>query len=163
VCVSIPARVFSLLRQQESTPDPITGLATTGRGEGNSSIWVTQRLATLESTVVSQATSRLLGGFSDSNDLDRLRGNLDYPVEAHRPGGHSVPDLPESLHADDEGAISVRKWEDRHDGERIVTGSEWLYSDDAGEMWRRNTANIEMKSTHYGAPGRTIDFPGTDG
>jgi len=49
--------------QSGKIPDAVEGLATTGRGEGASSMWITQRLAKLDETVGSQCDERLVGGF----------------------------------------------------------------------------------------------------
>jgi len=136
-------------------PDALEGLATTGRGEGASSLWISQRIAKLDTTVTAQCDAAILGGFRDKNDLSRIEGTIEYPREAHVPGGRSVPGLPEAIHAPDEGAISVRKWEE--DGSPI--GSEWIYSDESGDMRRIDTRQVNMDATHYGPPGNTIALP----
>lgn len=136
--------------------EPIKGLATTGRGEQVSVIWVTQRLAELDSTVISQCTAWLLGGFTSDADLNKLKEPLEYAVQAHKVGGQHVPGLPEALHAPDEGAISVRKFTD--DADHVV-GSEWIYSDDSGTMERKDTSDLQMRSEHVGAQGKRIRMP----
>ncbi|ACV47837.1 conserved hypothetical protein [Halomicrobium mukohataei DSM 12286] len=142
-------------QQQAKLLDPIKGLATTGRGEGQSSIWVTQRLSELAETIIAQCTARKLGGFESDRDLSKIGGVVDYPQDLHRSGGHRVPGLPDDLHADDGGPVSVRKWTDGD----IVTGSEWIYSDDSGTVRRMNSANVDMDSEHVGAPGKSIKMP----
>ncbi|MFC7193726.1 ATP-binding protein [Halosimplex aquaticum] len=141
---------------QEKCPKPITGLATTGRGEGASALWITQRLSTLEETVIAQCQSRMLGGFNTDSDLNKIEDPLEYPVDAHNAGGHDVRGLPEDLHADDEGGISVRRWEN---GDGDTVGSEWLFSDDSGDMKRINTRGMDMQTTHYGSQGNPISLP----
>jgi len=139
-----------------SIPDAIKGLATTGRGEGASSLWTTQRIARLDTTVTSQTDAAILGAFRDKNDLSRIEGTIEYTADVHKPGGVPVHgSMPETIHAPDEGAISVRKWEE--DGSPI--GSEWIYSDESGEMRRIDTRNVSMDATHYGPPGNTIALP----
>lgn len=142
--------------QDQGYPTSIKGLATTGRGEGASSIFITQRLQELRQTIISQCTAKLLGGFSDDRDLKKIGRAIDYPVDVHRPGGIPVPGLPESLHAPDEGAISVRKFTD--DQEHVV-GSEWIYSDDSGSRDRRDTREMNPTAPHYGAQGKQIKWP----
>ncbi len=142
--------------QREQAPDPITSLATTGRGEKKSAMWVTQRITEIEETVIAQCTARMLGGFESDNDLKKIKPVLDYPARAHKTGGHRVPGLPDDLHAPDEGAISVRKWTETNAGQTRVTASEWLWSDDAGNMDRVNTGELSMQSQHVGASGKTI-------
>jgi hypothetical protein len=142
---------------QGKVPDTIEGLATTGRGEGASSLWITQRVSKLDTTVTSQTDAAILGAFRDRNDLTRIEGTVEYPVDIHKPGGVSLPEstVPDELHVSDEGAISVRKWEEN--GAPI--GSEWIYSDESGDLRRIDTREIDMESTHYGSPGNTIALP----
>ncbi|WP_225334906.1 ATP-binding protein [Halomicrobium urmianum] len=135
--------------------DPIKGLATTGRGEGQSAAWITQRLSEINETILAQCTARQLGGFESDQDLSKLAGVVEYPEEVHRSGGHKVVNLPDDL-ADDDGPISVRKWKD---DSGAVTGSEWIYSDDSGARERINSADVEMTSEHVGAPGKEIHIP----
>jgi len=149
-----------LAPQAGAYPDPIKGLATTGRGEGNSAAWVTQRTAEIDKTVLGQSTARFVGGFTGDNDIRPFRDVLDYPAEAHISGGHEVPGLPEELHADDEGAVSVRKWAERQpDGSKQVFDSEWIYSDDDGDHKRLRSADAFSPSCdHVGASGMQIDL-----
>ena len=89
------------------------------------------------------------------NDLNAIRGVVEYPVDVHEVGGHPVAGLPETLHAPDAGAVSVRKFTDA-DG--AITGSEWIYSDDAGELARLNSAERwDPQCEHVGAEGKPID------
>lgn len=138
-------------------PAEIKGLATTGRGENASSMWVSQRLTELSETVIAQCTARMLGGYESDGDLRKIRGVVDYPVDAHKSGGRPVPGLPEDLHAPDAGAVSVRKFTE---GDRVV-GSEWIWSDESGEKARHDTRGLadRMRTTHYGAAGKPIRRP----
>lgn len=142
--------------QREKCPDPITGLATTGRGEGASALWVSQRLTEVEETVIAQCQSRMLGGFNSDADTGKVESVLEYDEEAHKAGGHPVPTLPEEIHAPEEGAISVRKWENENEE---TVGSEWIYSDESGDLRRVDTREMDMKSTHYGSQGNPISLP----
>ncbi len=138
--------------QRGTVPDAIEGLATTGRGEGASSLWITQRLAKLEETIVSQADETLAGGFRSSNDRAKL--DPEYPEALHNPEANTVPTLPEELQADGQN-IPLRKFTD---GGSTV-GSEWVYSNDSGDLERRDTRDMEMKTTHHGAEGNPIQDP----
>lgn len=141
--------------QSGKLPPAIKGLATTGRGEGASSMWITQRLTEIDSTITAQCTSRMLGGFSDDNDLRKIAKPTDYPEQANKAGGVNVPGLPSALHAPDAGPISVRRFEENDS----TVGSEWLFSNDRGDMQRINTRNVTMESTHHGAEGHRINLP----
>lgn len=138
--------------QRGTVPDEIEGLATTGRGEGASSLWITQRLAKLEETIVSQADETLAGAFSSRNDRQKL--DPEYPEAVHNPQADSIRGLPEELHAD-EGAIPLRKFEEN--GSTI--GSEWVFADNKGNLERRNTRGMQMETTHYGAEGNPLKDP----
>lgn len=145
--------------QGPAYPDPIKGLATTGRGEGNSAMWITQRPAEVDKTVLANSTARFVGGFTDPNDVDRFREIVPYPADVHVVGGHEVAGLPEDLHAPDAGAISVRKWKvTTADGSERVRDSEWIYSDDDGTQRRlRSAEHWSPECDHVGASGKQID------
>lgn len=145
--------------QSEGYPDPIQGLATTGRGEGNSAAWVTQRPASIDKQVLGNSTARFVGGFENHNDVKAFRETLDYPADAHVSGGQDVAGLPEALHAADGGAVSVRKWEEElPGGETQVTDSEWIYSDGSGTKERlRSADHFTPECEHVGASGMSID------
>jgi DNA helicase HerA-like ATPase len=130
-------------------PEAIKGLATTGRGEGASSLWSTQRLALLDETPNAQADEWLFGGFTNSNDLDKIGRVVDYPQEAHNPRNGRVPMLPEELLVDGDPR-SVRSFD---------VGAEFLYSDDRGNLDRRDTREVTMRATHYGPEGNDIRDP----
>ena len=144
--------------QQGGYPEPVKLLATTGRGELTSSMWITQRLAELDETIVTQCTARLVGGFGVRSDRQKIGRAVGYPPDVHNPDAGQVHDLPESLHAE-EGALPVRKFTD---GGGDVYGSEWIYSDDQGERRRYDTRNLQMYSEHIGPQGKTISPPSFD-
>jgi hypothetical protein len=139
---------------RETTPEPIEGLATTGRGEQKSVVWITQRLAKLDETVIAQADAYELSGFKSDTDKDKLRGNVEYPVDVHQPDGVAVRSLPDGLATDGGETVSVRKWTDET-GQPI--GSEWVYSDDSGVEERRDTRGLSVKSEHVGTKGINIE------
>jgi hypothetical protein len=136
--------------EQGSYPSAISGLSTTGRGEGASSLWVTQRPALLDTTPISQADEQLFGAFVDDNDLGKVGRNVGYPEEVHDPRLDRVPGLPNDLHAD-EGPIPVRQFD--------PVGSEWIYSDTSGERERRDTRGIGLQTEHAGPEGNDIRDP----
>jgi len=141
--------------QKKKVPEPITGLATTGRGEGASSIWVTQRLAKAEEDVASQCQARLLGGFESSADLKKVEKITEYPVDLHNPQVRTVPHVPSELEPD--GRETPESLQKHVEGDDTV-GSEWIYSDNEGTRERRNTRGLaaEMTSTHYGKQGKGL-------
>jgi hypothetical protein len=143
--------------ERKSFPDEIEDLATAGRVEGGaatSSMWMTQRPAQMSKTIIGNCTARFLGGYESSNDLDAIKGVLEYPKEAHTSGGKRVPNLPESLYTEEGEPLSVRKWID--DDERVVD-SEWIYSDDVGKVARRRSSWYSPECEHVGAEGKRID------
>lgn len=144
-----------LAPQRGSTPDAIKGLATTGRGEGASSIWITQRLSEAEETVISQCQARLLGGFESSADLAKIERIVEYPVEVHNPGVSEVPRLPDDLEPPDRDRPESLQ---RHVESGSTVGSEWIYSANTGARERRDTRETEMQSTHYGAEGKELEI-----
>ncbi|MFC7226305.1 ATP-binding protein [Salinirubellus salinus] len=145
--------------QSGSYPEVIGGLATTGRGEQKSAAWVSQRPASVDKDVFGNFDARFFGGFKDKNDLNAIDAITEYPKEVHQPGGSRVPSLPEELHAPDAGAVSVRKWsKELPDGSKVTTNSEWIYSDDDGELARLQSAeDWNPKCDHVGASGVGID------
>lgn len=142
--------------QKTKTPESITGLATTGRGEQASSIWITQRPAKLDETVIAQCQARMLGGFQSDRDLRKIAGVIEYPVALHNPQASEIAGLPEALRHPEHGPIPLRRFEDSR-GRTI--GSEWAYSDDRGTYRRVDTRGLSMKATHYGAQGKPIRHP----
>lgn len=141
--------------QRGSYPDAVKGLATTGRGEGVASQWVTQRLSEIDETVTAQCDTRLLGGFSSDADLSKIGGIVDYPYQVHNPQVDRVGHLPDELCADGE-PLPVRKFVDN--GKTV--GSEWIYSTSAGDTRRINTRSLTMQSTHYSPDGTNLSVPG---
>lgn len=156
-CLVVIDEAHFVAPQRGGVPDEITGLATTGRGEGASSIWVTQRLSEAEETVLSQCQARLLGGFESSGDLSKVDAITEYPKEVHNPQVSEVPTLPDELLPDDRATPhSLQKYEDENDN---TYGSEWVYSDNTGERERRDTRGLdeEMQTTHYGLQGKKLE------
>lgn len=134
-------------RMRKTTPKPVEELATTGRGQGISSIWVTQRLAKLDATVSSQCDRKLLGGFISKTDLDRIDDIVDYPSDVHNPQLSRVPgSLPAEL-----GESSLAETD---------PGAEWIYSTRSGEYRRLDSSTLSMESTHYGPEGTPLTKPG---
>jgi DNA helicase HerA-like ATPase len=153
VCID---EAHELAPEGENYPKPIKLLATKGRGERASSVWVTQRLQELAKTPVSQCTARLLGGFEEENDLKKIRTTVSYPSDVHNPQLERVGTLPEDLHHPEDGPVPVRKHTD--DAGRTV-GSEWIYSDNSGARDRRDTRQMKTQAPHYGAQGEGLDDP----
>lgn len=140
--------------QRGKYPDVVEGIATTGRGEGVSSIWVTQRLAKLDETIIAQMMLFILGGFRSKEDRNKIEGYIEYPVDVHDVTQSHVHGLPEDLYVDGE-PLPLRKFDE--DGQTV--GSEWARSDDAGNVERVDTRDKTMSSTHYGNEGHSIDNP----
>jgi hypothetical protein len=144
---------------QSQLRSPLRGLATTGDGEGVSTVWITQRLAELDETVIAQCTAKMLGGFNSDADLRKIQSKIDYPAEVHnveRSG--SIPNLPDSLHDPSEGPIPLRRHTDE---EGNTTGSEWVWSDDQ-DLERINTRDDDRwtcKSNHYGGDRNRVIRP----
>lgn len=135
--------------QDKGFPDPIAKIATMGRGEGVSTIWVTQRPAQVDKEVLGQCTAQYAGGFAEKNDLDAISIST-YPVEVHDWRVERVPGLPGEICTSEGEPLSLRKFVDEQ-GE--VVGSEWIYSDDTGELWRETRDGSRMTTTHYGNSG----------
>ncbi|MFU1780713.1 ATP-binding protein [Haloarcula japonica] len=141
--------------QRGKVPAAVKGLATTGRGEGASSIWVTQRLSEAEETVISQCQARLLGGFESSADLGKVDAITEYPTDVHNPQVTYVPNLPVRL--EPRGRKEPHSLQ-KHIEDGDTVGSEWIYSDNTGKRERRNTRGLaaSMQSTHYGKQGKGL-------
>ena len=138
--------------QDSSYPDSITDIATAGRGEGVSTIWITQRIAKLCKDIVSQFNAIYAGGFTNKNDLDALP--IEYPQIVHNPLYlDEIKSLPSELHSN-EGPFSLRKLTDNE--ERVI-GQEFIFSDETGKRWRELRKGNNMKSTHYGSQGWRLD------
>ncbi|UWG46582.1 HerA helicase [Halanaeroarchaeum sp. HSR-CO] len=143
----------SVADQQSKLLEAIKLLATTGRG-GVSSIWITQRLQELHNTVISQTNAALFGGFKSQSDRNRL--GAEYNEAVHNPlADGPIYDLPEALHHPEDGPVPLRK---REEAGQVVM-SEWIYSDDSGTMHRKNSANIDMQSPHYGGSDHELRQP----
>lgn len=143
--------------QRQKLPQPVKELATTGRGAGTSTMWVTQRTAEIDKTILTQCQARMIGGF-DGGEIGPLAGSIQYPADLHDPGA----DLPPSRVPDEllptgrERPTSLQK---HKDASGSITGTEWIYSDDDGERQRVNTGSVSMNSTHYGSEGNDLNAP----
>jgi hypothetical protein len=134
-------------RMRKSTPKPVEELATTGRGQGVATIWVTQKIAKLDPTVSSQCDRQLLGGFIDPNDISRVDDIVGYNAQVHNPRATSpISGLPDALGTDPLAETDP--------------GSEWIYSTRSGEYRRIDSSTLSMKSTHYGFEGSSLSIPG---
>ena len=142
--------------ERGKVPEATKNLATTGRGEGASSLWMDQRASALSKDVLTQADETIIGGFKESTDRNAL--SVEYPVDVHNPtlsevgGLDSFPDLlPES-----DEPLPLRRFED-DDGSTV--GSEWIYANDTGDVERRSTRDMQMETTHYAPEGFDIPDP----
>lgn len=143
--------------QREKLPKPIKELATTGRGAGTSTMWVTQRTAEIDKTILTQCQARMVGGF-DGGEIGPLSTSIEYPAELHDPRADPNPSrLSDELLPDGrERPTSLQKHKN-DDGQTV--GSEWIYSDDDGNRRRVDTGGVKMSSTHYGSEGNDLNPP----
>jgi hypothetical protein len=141
--------------QRGSYPDAIKKAAKVGRGEGLSTLWITQELQDIDNRIIGMWTDTILGGFKTESALDKLP--IEYPQEVHNLNipPSRCPTLPDELRVDGE-SIPLRLFEDDH-GSTI--GSEWVYSRDGGEIERVDTRDVDMQSTHYGSEGHSLTNP----
>ncbi|WP_255198016.1 hypothetical protein [Halorarius litoreus] len=143
--------------QRVGYPDEIERVATTGRGSKVSAMWVSQRPAALDEQVIGNSTARFAGGFNSGTDMGKLADVVNYPTDVHKTNTGRVPGLPEALHTDDGEPLAVRKWEDVDEaGNRRVTASEWIYSDDSGALDRKHSSQYDPACEHVGAAGKDI-------
>jgi len=143
--------------QREKLPKPIKELATTGRGAGTSTMWVTQRTAEIDKTILTQCQARMVGGF-DGGEIGPLATSIGYPAELHNPEEDPNPSrIPDDLLPSDRGRPTSLQKHKNDEGQTI--GSEWIYSDDDGDRRRVNTRNVQMTSTHYGSEGNDLNPP----
>ncbi|GAA0276917.1 ATP-binding protein [Halobacterium noricense] len=150
--------------QRGSVPDGVKGLATTGRGEDASSLWVTQRLTEMDETVLAQMMFTILGGFTSSGDLAKVKSIVEYPKDLHNPQAGKVSHSPEELQRVDASGTKAKggyvpALEKFTDDDGNTVGSEWIYADESGEMERKDTRNVSMESTHFGAQGKQLKSP----
>lgn len=145
-----------LAPQRGKTPKPIEHVATTGRGGGTSSIWITQRPSKLEETILSCAMSRYIGGFESDADLGKIDGITEYPTDIHNPQSGAVTGVAPELDTDDRDNCLSKFTDD----EGNTIGSEWVYSDDDGNRSRVDSRKVTMESTHYGQQGKGLEIPG---
>ncbi len=146
--------------QKGSVPDEIKHLSTTGRGQGTSTVVVSQRPAEVDETVLAQCMFRIIGGFESDADLNKVQKQVEYPVDLHNPQTGAISGLPESLYSRDGEARSLQKFENA--AGRTV-GSEWVYSDDSGKRKRIDSRYRQMDSTHHGQDGKDVLLPDMDG
>jgi len=144
--------------QAGKLPDPIQSLATTARGAGTSCLTITQRPANVDKDFFAQAMARIFGGFGEGNDLDAVGRQVEYPQGLHNPQEDPNPSVltDELLPADRERPTSLQKHEDATGS---TVGSEWIYSDDSGDLDRLDTRGVTMQSTHYGQEGKDLEKP----
>lgn len=142
--------------QKGKIPAATKGLATTGRGEQASGMWISQRPAEVEETVLTQCQARLLGGLNGS-DLDKASRIIEYNEDVHNPENRTVSGLPAELEPEDRDKPQSLQL---HKEGGSVVGSEWIYSDNTGDRERQDSRGLagEMKSTHYGAEGKDIEI-----
>ena len=139
---------------QSQAPDPLVTLATTWHGDGYGVLWITQRWAEIETTIVAECEASMLGGFRDPNDLGRIEA-VEYPPEIHQSVGTRVNrQVPDELLVDGE-ALTLRRFE--NDAGHTI-GSEWVYSDDT-TLRRIDSRNWQLESTHYGSDRKRISQP----
>ncbi|QSG06462.1 ATP-binding protein [Halapricum desulfuricans] len=143
---------------QSQAPDPLVTLATTWHGDGYGVLWITQRWAEIETTIVAECEASMLGGFRDPNDLGRIEA-VEYPPEVHQSISTRVDRaVPEELLVDGE-PLTLRRFED---DEGHTIGSEWVYADDT-TLRRVDSREWELQSTHYGSDRKRINQPFDDG
>jgi hypothetical protein len=140
-------------------PDNVEWLAKTGRSSGHSALWISQRSAEIAKAAISQSTGRFIGGFMDSADVRPFRGVVPYNADVHVIGNGTIPGLDERVHHPEDGPVAVRQFRD--DGS--LTGSEWVYSDRGGSLYRIDTSTWDPESPHYGPEGKQIRIPEYDG
>jgi len=141
--------------QTGGLPDVVKGMGTTGRGEGASSMWATQRLTEFNETLLGNMMFYILGGYTSSGDLDKLKKVAEYPVKIHNPTVTSLPTLPDALQVDGE-SIPLRRFTEGEGEDEKTVGSEWIYSDDTGDLRRIDTRRVAMEATHYGSEGMKL-------
>lgn len=147
--------------QRSGYPDDTRELATDGRSEGGaatSSAWLSQRPAQVDKDVIGNCNARFLGGFEDTNSLGSLDDVLPYPKDLHASGGQPVHISNDDLLGADGEAVSVRKWtEPDENGEPQTVNSEWIYSDETGQLARKESNDYDPQCDHVGASGKRID------
>lgn len=145
--------------QQGKLPDVIKGMATTGRGEGSSSLWATQRLTEIDETIIGNVMLQILGGYTSTGDLDKVGDAVEYPQEFHNPNALTLPSaVPDSLQVDGE-SIPLRRFTEGEGEDEQTIGSEWIHSDDKGNIERIDTRYVKMDATHYGDEGMKLVPP----
>lgn len=137
---------------QSQAPDPLVTLATTWHGDGYGVLWITQRWAEIETTIVAECEASMLGGFRDTNDLGRIDA-VEYPAEIHKSIATRVNrEIPDELLVDGE-PLTLRRFED---DEGHTIGSEWIFSDD-NSLRRIDSREWDLQSEHYGSDRKRIN------
>lgn len=145
--------------QQGNLPNIIKGMATGGRSEGCSSMWATQQLQELEERIIGNVMFQIIGGYSTSGDLNKVGSAVEYPQEFHNPTARDLPTaVPDELKVDGESR-PVRKYTKGSGEDEITVGSEWIHSDDRGDIRRVDTRDVQMEATHYGDEGMKLIPP----
>ncbi|WBE14027.1 packaging ATPase [Saline Natrinema sp. J7-1 virus 1] len=141
--------------QRGSYPEAIKKAAKVGRGEGLSTLWITQELQDIDNRIIGMWTDTILGGFRTEAALDAL--SIEYPAAIHNTNlkPSQCPSLPSELQVNGED-LPLRKFTDDAGD---ITGSEWVYALEGGEIERVNTANVTMHSHHYGNQGESLESP----
>jgi len=148
--------------QSGKLPDVIKGMATTGRGEGSSSLWATQRLTEINETIIGNVMFQILGGYTATGDLNKVGDAVEYPAEFHNPNALDLPSaVPDALKIDGE-SVPLRKFTEGEGDDEVTIGSEWIQSTDDGDITRIDTRTVEMEATHYGSEGMKLVPPGTE-
>lgn len=147
--------------QRQGFPEATLELTTDGRTEGGaatSSMWLSQRPATVDKNVIGNCTARFLGGFEDTGTLGALDDVLPYRKDLHASGGQPVSITNDDLRGADGESVSVRKWtKPDEDGEPQTVNSEWIYSDETGKLSRKESNDYNPRCDHVGASGKRID------
>ncbi|MFC6953531.1 hypothetical protein [Halorubellus litoreus] len=139
--------------QRGSYPEEISTLATTYHGDGFGVVWMFQRFAKIDKTVLSCCTASMLGGFGTTNDIGQL-DTIEYNADVHLKDKAGVSHLSEDLCVDGE-PLALQRFTDN---EGHTTGSEWIYSE-GGERRRLDSREFEMESEHYGSNRKRIQHP----
>lgn len=142
-------------RQRGKYPESIKKAAKVGRGEGLSTLWISQELQDLCNRIIGMWTDTILGGFRTDAALSAL--SIEYPVDIHNTNlkPSQCPRLPDELRVDGDD-LPLRKFTD---GAGNVVGSEWVHALEGGEIERVNTGDVPMASKHYGSQGHSLTSP----
>ncbi|WP_408960544.1 ATP-binding protein [Natrinema sp. 74] len=147
-----------LAPQDKDYPDAFDTLVTTWHGDGMGVAWVTQRFAKLDEDIALQCQASMLGGFGSGNDLDKVRGIVEYPADVHKADAETcLQTLPDELLIDGD-PLTLQRFTD---AEGNTIGSEWIYSDDT-TLRRIDSRDWTLKSTYYESDRVRIKHPFND-